>query len=108
MCRPPIRRRAPPLYTAAGTSTYLSPPHGSFDRLNVLAEASRQVGATNDPGKSGVYTSQANGEGIALDPALQNALQEEDFFSNQDYYTTKPSKFVLTQPRCVTRETADE
>lgn len=71
-------------------------PSRQFDRLNVLAEASRQVGATNDPNRLGAYTSQANGEGVVVDPALQNALQDEDFFSNQDYYTTKPSKSALT------------
>ena len=74
-------------------------PSRQFDRLNVLAEASRQVGATNDPNRLGAYTTQANGEGLVVDPALQNALQEEDFFSNQDYYTTKPSKSPFTWGR---------
>jgi hypothetical protein len=72
-------------------------PSRQFDRLNVLAEASRQVGATNEPNRSGAYASQTNGEGIVVDPALQNALQEEDFFNNGDYYTTKPSKSAILE-----------
>ena len=82
-------------------------PSRQFDRLNVLAEASRQVGATNDPSRSGVYTTPANGDGLALDPALQNALQEEDFFNSQDYYTTKPSKSVFAYERYVASQTVD-
>lgn len=72
-------------------------PSRQFDRLNVLAEASRQVGATHDPNRSGAYTSNPNGEGLVVDPALQNALQEEDFFNNGDYYTTKPGKSASTR-----------
>ena len=75
-----------------GNVTLPFSPSRQFDRLNVLAEASRQVGATNDPNRSTGYTTQPNGEGVVVDPALQNALQEEDFFTNQDYYTSKPSK----------------
>jgi hypothetical protein len=72
-----------------GNTTLPFSPSRQFDRLNVLAEASRQVGATSDPHRSAGYTTQPNGEGIVVDPALQN---EEDFFNNQDYYTSKPSK----------------
>jgi hypothetical protein len=71
-------------------------PSRQFDRLNVLAEASRQVGATNDPNRSGAYPSQATAEALVVDPALQNGLQEEDFFNNQDYYTTKPGKSAFS------------
>jgi hypothetical protein len=78
-----------------GNVTLPFSPSRQFDRLNVLAEASRQVGATNEPSRSGGYTTQPNGEGVVVDPALQNALQEEDFFNNQDYYTSRPGKSCL-------------
>jgi hypothetical protein len=78
-----------------GNVTLPFSPSRQFDRLNVLAEASRQVGATNEPNRSGGYTTQPNGEGVVVDPALQNALQEEDFFNNQDYYTSRPGKSCL-------------
>ena len=46
-------------------------PSRQFDRLNVLAEASRQVGAT-DQNKPPAYTSaQQDGNGVIVDPALE-------------------------------------
>lgn len=85
-------------FQTGGNATLPFSPSCQFDRLNVLAEASRQVGATNDPNKSGAYAPQASGEGLVVDPALQNALQEEDFFNNADYYTTKASKPTFARP----------
>lgn len=70
-------------------------PSRQFDRLNVLAEASRQVGAT-DPTRPKTYeaASQSDGKGIVVDPALE----VDDFLNHAEYYSTKSnSEFVLPQ-----------
>ena len=66
-----------------------SPTKQHFNSLNILAEASRRVGA-NDPPKDGVYTTLEghHGSHLPLDPSLDIDSFTQTYLNDEDILTT--------------------